>query len=515
MNRSSAAATSRDSRFARKVKIVCTLGPASRSPERIEALIRAGMDVARLNFSHGDHSFHADLVKTIRETSRKLGTPVGIMQDLQGPKIRLGKLPPEGIELVPGERYLLHPEGEKPKHLVAGITPLPISAEIARPVAADANPGARILFDDGKISTQAREVHPHDGEILIEVQYGGKVTSHKGMNLPGTTLSIPCLTDKDILDLEFGVRMGVDAVALSFVRSAQDIEDVRARIGKLTEHPPLVIAKIERSEAVEDQDAIIDVIDGLLVARGDMAVEIGAERVPTVQKQLIHSCNELGVPIITATQMLESMVASPTPTRAEASDVANAVFDGTDAVMLSAETASGQYPIEAVETMARIIVESERSRDLYSGPKNILPSPGSTVESIEFSASRIADHVGAVGIATITHSGAAAKALAKYRPEKPILAITDQEEVLRKLVFVWGVRGLLIPKIVATDDLFATVEKVMLEAGRARQGDLVVVTAGLPTLRRGTTNTIKVHRIGANHERSLKDGRVVGAPHQD
>jgi pyruvate kinase len=306
---------------------------------------------------------------------------------------------------------------------------------------------------------------------------------------------------KDIEDLEFGLKEGVDAVALSFVRTAQDIEDLRARVKAQTEEPVLLIAKIEREEAIDVMDSIIDVCDGILVARGDMAVEIGAQRVPTVQKRLIHACNQLGVPIITATQMLESMISCPTPTRAEASDVANAAFDGTDAVMLSGETASGQFPIEAVETMARIIVESEQSPELYSGPKDIPPSPGSIVESVEFSASRIAAHVGAACIATITHSGRAARALAKVRPSTPMVAILDNEAMLRKLSFVWGVRGVLIPKIVATDDLFAMVERVLIENGHAANDELVVVTAGIPSLRRGTTNMIKVHRIGARAER--------------
>jgi len=482
-----------------KVKIVCTLGPSSNTPERIEALIRAGMDIARLNFSHGDHSFHRNLIQTIRAASQKVGKPVAIMQDLQGPKIRAGKLGAQGVDLQAGDIIVLHPEGTPPKSLPHGARAIPVSAEIAAPVARDAQVGARILFDDGKIATRATALS--GAEITAIVEVGGKLTNHKGMNLPGTPLTIPCLTDKDIEDLAFGLKEGVDAVALSFVRSAQDIEDLRARVKAQTQETVLLIAKIEREEAIDVMDSIIDVCDGILVARGDMAVEIGAQRVPTVQKRLIHACNQVGVPIITATQMLESMISSPTPTRAEASDVANAVFDGTDAVMLSGETASGQYPIEAVETMARIIRESEQSPELYSGPKDIPPSPGSIVESVEFSASRIAAHVGAACIATITHSGRAARALAKVRPSTPIVAILDNEAMLRKLCFVWGVRGVLIPKIVATDDLFAMVERVLIDHNHAAMDELVVVTAGIPSLRRGTTNMIKVHRIGARAER--------------
>ena len=483
----------------RKVKIVCTLGPATKSLENIERLIRSGMDIARLNFSHGDHAFHKGLIENIREASKRVGKPIAIMQDLQGPKMRAGTLPPGGLMLQAGQILLLFPEGSIPRTSTAGKTAVPISAEIAISASQDTKVGNRVLFDDGKIQTVVRSVSAP--EIVVEVTVGGLLTNHKGINLPGTPLTLSCLTEKDLIDLKFGLSMNVDAVALSFVRSAEDIEDLRHKIKAQSNHMPLLVAKIEREEAVNFQDSIIEVTDGLLVARGDMAVEIGAERVPTVQKRLIHACNELGVPVITATQMLESMIGCPTPTRAEASDVANAVFDGTDAVMLSGETASGQYPFEAVETMARIITESERSKELYSGPQNILPMPGSVVESIEFSASRIANHVGAVAIATITHSGVAAKSLAKYRPEKPIIAITESEEVLRRLAFVWGVRGLLIPKIVGTDDIFGVVEKRLVERKLAEAEDNIVVTAGIPTLGRGTTNMVQVHRVGVKPSR--------------
>lgn len=486
----------------RRVKIVCTLGPSSSSVSTIQGLIREGLDVARLNFSHGDHAYHKKTIENVREAAKREKKPIAIMQDLQGPKIRLGKLGPDGIMVKAGDHLLLYPEGATPKISSSGKILIPISAEIAMAVAKDTQKGARILFDDGKVATRATQVSAP--EIVVEVEVGGLLSDHKGMNLPGTPLSIPCLTEKDLEDLAFGIKNGVDAVAISFVRSARDIEILRQKIKKLTDDPPLVIAKIEREEAVEFQDSIIEVTDGILVARGDMAVEVGAERVPSIQKRLIHACNELGVPVITATQMLESMVNSPTPTRAEASDVANAVFDGTDAVMLSGETASGKYPLEAVRTMTRIVLESERSKELYSGPKEILPMPGSIVESVEFSASRIAHHVGAVAIACITHSGTAARVLAKYRPDTPIVAIMDRDQTLRKLAFAWGVRGVMIPKILATDDLFAMIEKTLIENGWAEPEDLVVVTAGIPTLRRGTTNMIKVHRVGASSERVFK-----------
>ena len=486
----------------RRVKIVCTLGPSSHSREQIAALINEGMDVARLNFSHGTHAFHKEMISTVRSISHELKHPVAIMQDLQGPKIRVGKLPPEGVILKPGDTVLLYPEGSTPRTSTNGKILIPISAEIAQAVASDTEKGARILFDDGRIATRTILVSPP--ELIVEVEVGGKLTSHKGMNLPGTPLSIPCLTEKDLEDLRFGLSQGVDAVAMSFVRSAKDIEDIRAQIKKVTNEPPFIIPKIEREEAVEAQNSIIEVSDGLLIARGDMAVEVGVERVPIIQKQLIHGCNEMGVPVITATQMLESMVSSPTPTRAEATDVANAVFDGTDAVMLSAETASGEYPREAVRTMSRIILEAERATGHYSRHHEIIPRPGSVVNAIESSAAHIAEQVGAVAIACLTHSGMAARTLAKYRPQTPIVAIMDNESMLRRLAFVWGIRGVLIPKIVATDDLFAMVENVLKANEWADSEDLVVVTAGVPTLRRGTTNMVQVHRIGVQTGRTIK-----------
>jgi len=462
-------------------------------------LIHDGLDIARLNFSHGTHDFHRGVINAIRESAKTANKPVAIMQDLQGPKLRVGKLQPGGLELKAGDTLLLFPEGATPKTSTHGKILVPISAEIAHAISVDIQVGARILFDDGKLASRVSQVNPP--EIVVEMEVGGKLSDHKGMNLPGTPLSMPCLAEKDLEDLKFGLSQGVDAVALSFVRSVQDIEDLREKMRKVTNEPPIVVAKIEREEAIEKMDPIVEATDGILIARGDMAVEIGAERVPLVQKQLIHSCNELGVPVITATQMLESMISSPTPTRAEASDVANAVFDGTDAVMLSAESASGKYPREAVQTMVRIILEAERAKDIYSRHSMGQPMPGSVVDAIENSAGQIAGYVGASAIACISHSGLAARTLAKYRPEAPIIAIMDNDAMLRRLAFVWGVRGALIPKIVATDDVFGMVEHVLLSHGLAEAEDLVVVTAGIPTLRKGTTNMVKVHRVGAQSER--------------
>jgi pyruvate kinase len=494
----------------RRVKLVCTLGPSSCSLEQITELIDRGMDVARLNFSHGTHEFHQRLIHHVREAARLRGRSVAILQDLQGPKLRVGTLPPDGIHLDRGDWVVLYPEDCVPIHKTQAKVQIPISAEIAKSVSEDAQVGSQVLFDDGRIATRIVNIfrksagqseNPAEhSELLVEVEVGGRLTSHKGINLPGTPLSIPCLTEKDLEDLKFGLEQEVDAVALSFVRAASDVENLKKEISKLSrlsKKTPLLVSKIERQEAIEDIDGIVKASDCLLIARGDMAVEIGAERVPTIQKRLIQICNQRGVPVITATQMLESMISSPTPTRAEASDVANAVFDGTDAVMLSGETASGSYPKETVSTMLRIVLEAERVTELYSHNPQVVPSPGSVVNAIEHSAATIAEQVGAVAIACFTHTGTAAKTLAKYRPKVPIVALTVHEEVLRKLAFVWGVHGVVLSKMVATDDLFTTVESVFKTQGWANPEDLVVVTAGIPTLKRGTTNMLKVHRIHA------------------
>ena len=477
----------------RKVKIVCTLGPASNTQAKIEALIRAGLDTARLNFSHGTHDVHRALFKAVRDAAKAQGKHIAILQDLQGPKLRLGKLPPEGVTLKDGDEVLLYPEGTTPRSSIVGRITMPISADIAEPLSRDLKKGARILFDDGKVASEVKEVH--SPEIVITISVGGKLTSNKGMNLPGSPLSLPGCTDKDLIDLKLGLELGVDAVALSFVRTPRDITFVKDLIRKTSNHQPLIVAKIEREEAVYAPEGILEVTDGILIARGDMAVELGAQKVPAIQKMLIRMSNELGIPVITATQMLESMISCPTPTRAEASDVANAVFDGTDAVMLSAESASGEYPVVSVETMARIVLEAESEVEKYSIHQALTPLSGSVVETIEYSASKIASHVGAAAIACLTHSGTAARVLAKYRPQNPIIAIMDNEASLRKLAIVWGVDGVLIPELVATDDLFGMVSNVLIENKRAQEGDTIVVTAGVPTLRRGTTNMIKVHEI--------------------
>ncbi|MGE4108141.1 MAG: pyruvate kinase [Bacteriovoracia bacterium] len=500
---------SSNERANRRVKIVCTLGPASETPEKIQGLIDAGMNVARLNFSHGTAAFHRGLCTRVREGAKRAGRNVAVMQDLQGPKIRVGVLPKGGVTFKAGDTLRLYPESSEggaeksaPPAAQGGEILVPLPVDLAGPISKAVKKGARILFDDGLIATRVAKTSGM--EIFLEVEQGGKLTSNKGMNLPGSPLPIPSCTEKDLRDLKEGLAMGVDAVALSFVRSYKDVEFVQDQIRKNSNHRPLVISKVEREEAVDSFESVIEVSDGILIARGDMAVEIGPDRVPVVQKQLIYACNELGVPIITATQMLESMVNSPTPTRAEASDVANAVFDGTDAVMLSAETASGQFPAETVRIMDQIIRGAEGSSYGNVKAHKIQPLKGSIVDSIQFSAARIAQHVNATAIVAITHSGTAARTLAKYRPETPIIALMDNENSLAKLAFSWGVEGVLIPEILSTDDLFQMIERVLLEHKLARNEDYVVVTAGIPSLRRGTTNMVKVHCIGAVIERASR-----------
>lgn len=491
----------------KRVKVVCTLGPSTKSVEQLTKLIQSGMDVARLNFSHGNHAYHKELIQNVRAASKITGKPITLLQDLQGPKLRAGTLPGGSMDLIQGEQLLLHPEGSTPTTDLKGKRALPISAEIAGSIAKDVRTQSKILFDDGKIQTRVLKVQ--GAEILVEVEVAGKLSNHKGMNLPGTPLSLSCLTAKDLEDLKFGIDQDVDAIALSFVRSAADMDHLRELIKKQSNEVPILVSKIEREEAIDTFESVIEASDALLIARGDMAVEIGPWRVPGVQKKLIQACNQVGVPVITATQMLESMIQSPTPTRAEASDVANAVFDGTDAVMLSAETASGQYPIETVDTMVRIILEAENyhthrhpSDDLVHLTRSARTVPGMIVDSVAASAASIAEQVGAVAIACLTHSGNAARTLSKFRPRCSLIAIVDNERMRRRLGVVWGIQTIQIPKIAGTDDVFQMVEGVLQQNNFAQAQDLVVITAGVPTLRKGTTNTIKVHRVGAAHERS-------------
>jgi len=481
----------------RRTKIVCTLGPATESEERIEALIRAGMDVARLNFSHGTHDNHADVIARVRSISARLNRPVAILQDLQGPKIRTGALEGGGpVELVAGE-YLV-------------ITTQPIdgtSQRIATTYAdlpSDVREGDHILLSDGALELIVDRVEGTD--ITTRVLRGGLLAEHQGINLPGVHVSAPALTPKDRADLAFGVAQGVDYIALSFVRTPDDVREAKRLVSEhirqslsttgdsgngLDEIP--IIAKLERPEAIEHLDAILEAADGVMVARGDLGVEMSLEDVPLVQKHVISRANDLGIPVITATQMLESMMTHAQPTRAEVSDVANAILDGTDAIMLSGETAVGQYPVAAVEMMARIALATER--DL--APRTVAPPAGcsSLPQAVSGAARTLAERAEASTIAVFTRSGRSAYLISKERPAATIVAYTPHQHVLRRLNLWWGVLPRISALIGNTEDLINWVEEQLLIEGLARSGERVVVMGGMPVAGEAQTNFVKVDQL--------------------
>lgn len=474
----------------RRAKIVCTLGPATRSPEAIEGLIKKGMDVARLNCSHASHELLTELVGSVRAASAKHARPVALLLDLQGPKLRIGKFP-KPVEVVAGASIVVTtdplPENTA-ERLSTNYHQLPRDVKV----------GDRILLDDGNVELRVVSVSGND--VNCTVVYGGVLSSHKGMNLPGVKTSIPCLTEKDEKDLMHGLELDVDYVALSFVRHPSDVRAVQQIIRSQLKTTP-VIAKIEKPEAVDCIDDIIAVADGVMVARGDMAVELSPEKVPSVQKKIIHKCNVAGIPVILATQMMESMIDHARPTRAEASDVANGIFDGADALMLSAETASGKFPLQAVQIMTDIIGQAERDRLSLALPKPETPPVISIPDAIEHAAAQIAQESGARAICCITNSGKGAQALSKFRPPVPIFALTDNPATLQRLALIWGVKGILVPKTMPSEDYFDFVEKMVVKWWNTylthvfrpmQKGDYLVVTAGLPTQARSKTNTVTV-----------------------
>jgi pyruvate kinase len=465
----------------RKTKIVCTLGPATDSAEGIAALLEAGMDVVRLNFSHGDCETHRQTIRRIRDIARQAGREVGILQDLGGPKIRLGELPEGGIELNAGSTVALGVDGQAAE----GV--LPVSYKY---LLEDVSAGERILLADGLVELEVREVTAD--HLLCDVVIGGALTSRKGVNLPQANLRVPAFTDKDRSDLEVGLEEGVDFVALSFVRHEDDLVPVRDRFSGL-EHPPLLIAKIEKPQAVERLDLILEAVDGVMVARGDLGVEMPPEQVPMIQKRIIAASRRAGLPVITATQMLRSMVDSPRPLRAEASDVANAVLDGTDAVMLSEETAIGRYPTEAVRVLDRVALEAEPEID---HPRMIADSSSPSVPELTGAISRaaceLAASIGAAAIITTTASGATARLVARLRPAAPVLAVTPYDAVVRQLTLSWGV---IAAKVEETSDfgtLGAEVRETLATYGLDAPGNRIVITAGLPLGVSGSTNLLRV-----------------------
>ncbi len=479
---------------ARRAKIVATIGPASRSEAMLLRLIRAGLDVARLNFSHGTAEEHARTATLVRRLAKAEGRTVAILQDLQGPKIRVGEIDgtltlKRGAQVTLTTRSLAPTPESRRAALRAGIIPVTY-----RRLLRDVKKGDTILLDDGLI--QLRVLSTTTTEVVCRVIEGGPLTSHKGINIPGRKLSTPALTPKDRRDLAAGVKMGVDYVALSFVREAADIEVLKRALRRLKADIP-IIAKIEKPQAVENLDAILEHADGIMVARGDLGVELPPEDVPILQKRMIRAARCVGKPVITATQMLESMIHHPRPTRAEASDVANAIFDGTDAVMLSAETAIGAYPEEAVRMMSRIIERAERSPAYQSLPSPVAAGESQSVpEAVAEAAGSAARELGAAAIAVFTQSGGTARVVAKFRPITPVYAFTPMESVRRRLALVWGIRPRDVAMLPGTDDMIDAVVRGLVREGAVKRGDLIVITAGTPVQRPGSTNFLKVHRIG-------------------
>ena len=472
----------------RRTKIVATIGPATSSPEMLKAIIEAGATTLRLNFSHGTHADHQRSIRLIRQTAFELNRPVAILQDLQGPKIRLGRFENGSIILAKGDRFILTNRPIEGTQEISCVTYNYLAEEV--PV------GANILLDDGKVEMVVEEINREKGDLHCRVTVPGKLSNNKGVNFPGVYLSIKAMTDKDREDLMFGLDQGVDWVALSFVRNPQDIIEIKELISSTGKNVP-VVAKIEKHEAIEQMEAVLSLCDGVMVARGDLGVELPAEDVPVLQKRLIATANRLGIPIITATQMLDSMVSNPSPTRAEVSDVANAILDGTDAVMLSNETAVGSFPVEAVATMARIAERIEQEETLNNNSRLSRDNRRSIPNAISQAVGQIAENLGAAAIMTLTQSGATARNVSKFRPKTPILAITPHVNVARQLQMVWGVRPLLVLELPSTGQTFQAAINVAQEKNLLSEGDLVVMTAGTLQGVSGSTDLIKVEVVTA------------------
>ena len=480
----------------RRTKIVATIGPATQSEEVITDLIKAGVTTFRLNFSHGDHKDHAERIKTIRKVSKKLDLNIGILQDLQGPKIRLGRFKDGPVKVVKGDKFSLTSNNVECTKTIANVTYDKLVQEVTT--------GKRILLDDGKIEMIVEKVDKVNNLLDCEVTVGGVLSNNKGVNFPDVQLSVKALTDKDIEDLEFGLIAGVDWIALSFVRNPSDINEIKNLINK-NGHSIPVVAKIEKFEAIDQIDSILPLCDGVMVARGDLGVEMPAEEVPLLQKELIRKANTLGIPIITATQMLDSMASNPRPTRAEVSDVANAILDGTDAVMLSNETAVGDYPVEAVETMATIARRIERDYPLKAIESNL---PSTIPNAISAAVSNIARQLDAGAIIPLTKSGSTARNVSKFRPPTPILATTTERSVARRLQLVWGVTPLLVKNDDRPAKTFSIAMQIAQEIGILKQGDLVVQTAGTLTGISGSTDLIKVGIVRKVVTRGISIGEI-------
>ena len=473
------------SSISRRTKIVATIGPATQNKEILRQLILAGATTLRLNFSHNDHDYHQNSIRLIRQTAFELNQPVAILQDLQGPKIRLGQFANGPITVQPGDVFILTSREVECNQTISYVSYEHLADEVPEK--------ARILMDDGKVEMLVEKVDKENKDLHCRVVVGGVLSDRKGVNFPGVYLSVKALTEKDKRDLMFGLDQGVDWVALSFVRNPQDILEIKGLIASAGKNVP-VIAKIEKHEAIEDMEEILSLCNGVMVARGDLGVELPPEDVPILQKRLISTANRLGIPVITATQMLDSMASNPRPTRAEVSDVANAILDGTDAVMLSNETAVGKYPVEAVATMATIAERIEREPTI---PKVLSEKKQSVTNSISSAVSHIAQELNAAAIMSLTKTGSTARNVSKFRPQIPIVAVTPHVDVARQLQLVWGVKPLLVLDLASPNQTFQSAVNVAQENNWLKDGDLVVMTAGTLQGVAGSTDLIKVEMVKA------------------
>ena len=484
----------------RRAKIVATLGPACSTEPVFRELVRAGLDVARLNFSHGSHEQKAELIKMVRKVAREEGKPICILADLQGPKIRTGKLKDhKPVLLVAGERLTITPrEIEGTKELV-GTTFTTLAENL--------EPGSRILLSDGLIELRVESVgsiKDGRGDVTCEIINGGMLGENKGINLPGIAVNVPSLTEKDEEDLIFAIGEGVDTIAVSFVRTADDVRHVKNRLNAL-KSDAWIIAKLEKPQAIEHLDSILEVADCIMVARGDLGVEVPPEKVPAIQKHIIRRAAEYRKPVITATQMLESMIDNPRPTRAEASDVANAIYDGSDAVMLSAETAAGKYPVQAIAMMAKIVTETEHQMRTEPQPQlaRIKPTHLSVAETICECMAHAADDLDVGAIAIFTETGATARLLSKYRPDPPIYALSPHEEVINRAMLLWGTYPILCERFRDTDKLVGMAETLLQDLGYVQARQVVGIVAGTQTLS-GATNFMRLHMVGDHDVDSSK-----------
>lgn len=490
----------------RKTKIICTLGPVSESPEMIEKLIQAGANVFRMNFSHGDFDEHGGRMERIRKIRKELGVPVGMLMDTKGPEIRIGKFKEGKAELVAGQPFTLTVRDIEGDEGIVSVSYKGLVKDVQR--------GNTVLLDDGLIELVVEEVT--DTDILCRIKNGGVVGDRKGVNLPGLSLSLPAITQKDIDDIRFAVSQGIEMVAASFVRKSADVLEIRQVLDEAGGEGVRIISKIENRQGVDNIDEILQVSDGIMVARGDLGVEIPIEDVPMVQKQIIKKCNLMGKPVITATQMLDSMIRNPRPTRAETNDVANAIIDGTDAIMLSGETAMGRYPLECLLTMDRIARRTEQSLEYWNYIPQSLEAGMSITHAVSHATCMTARDLGAAAIITATKSGTTAAMVSRYRPKTPIVAVTISDVVCNAMTLNWGVLPLQAPLLESTDAMIEESISRAMAAGYVKDGDVTVITAGVPVGTAGSTNLLKVHIVGdvlirgkgLSGQKHTVDGRV-------